>query len=184
MDAESYSGQSSYRHVDALIRRSRRIMVISPYISNGYARMLAGRAASGAHVRVITSESSVGRGSALKEGAGFPHAKALLFLALMDAISVYLGFAYTTIIISALMAILGALAFKRRRDIGLNMEVKVPRGRFVHEKIYLSDDMAITGSANLTYSGMHRNVEHIYVIRDQARVKELRSHFEHLWAGL
>ncbi len=184
MDAESYSGQDSYRQVDPMIAHARRLMIISPYISNGYARALAARAASGASVRVITSESAVGGSSILIGNYGMTHVRAVLFLVLLDAISIYLGFVYTTIIISFMIAVLGVLSFARRRGISLNMSVKVSRDKFVHEKIYLSDDMAITGSANLTYSGMHRNVEHIYVIRDPARVKELRAHFEGLWASI
>ncbi len=184
MDAESYSGQDSYKQVDALIAHARKLMIVSPYISNGYAKVLAARAASGVSVRVVTSESAVGKGSVLKGGFGMPYVKAILFLVLLDAISIYLGFIYTTLIISLMIAILGTLSFARRRGISLNMVVKVSRDRFVHEKIYLSDDIAITGSANLTFSGMHRNVEHIYVIRDPARVRELRAHFERLWASI
>ena len=61
------------------------------------------------------------------------------------------------------------------------MHVRVVRGNFVHEKVYISDSMAITGSANLTYSGMHKNTERIAIIDSRKEIGELRRHFEELW---
>ena len=39
------------------------------------------------------------------------------------------------------------------------------------------------GSANLTYSGMHKNIEHIEVIKEGDRIAELEKHFRQLWTG-
>jgi len=62
-----------------------------------------------------------------------------------------------------------------------NIAIKIVTDRFVHEKMYISESSAIVGSANLTYSGTHKNVEHIEIIRDNKRIKEMDNHFDGLW---
>ncbi len=73
------------------------------------------------------------------------------------------------------------LAYRKYKKTDSNLKVKVAKGKFVHEKVYIGNDIAIVGSANLTYNGMHKNVEHIDVIKDDARIRQLREHFESLW---
>ncbi|MDE1871238.1 MAG: hypothetical protein KGI06_03295 [Candidatus Micrarchaeota archaeon] len=187
-DVESYSGDSSYRYVDRLIKGSgSELMIISPYISGYYARLLVKRAGS-VQVRIITSESSIGKnkkllGRHLSSGIG-AYMKALAFVLLLDFISAYLAFGYTTAILSAIVVILALATYMKHAKTESNLLVKVPKGRFIHEKMYINGDTAIIGSANLTYSGMHRNIEHIEVIREPSRIGELRGHFESLWGKI
>ena len=71
---------------------------------------------------------------------------------------------------------------RRRRKIAKNITVKTTGEDFVHEKLYISDTVAIVGSANLTYAGMHKNVEHIQMVDDKNEITELKEHFNSLWS--
>jgi phosphatidylserine/phosphatidylglycerophosphate/cardiolipin synthase-like enzyme len=182
-----YSGDSSFRYVDKLIKENgKELMVISPYLSGYYTKMLA-NASQKKHVRVITSGSSAGyRDSIIGNyavGSLKGHIKAIIFLAILDMISVYLNFIYTTIILTLLIAIIALIAYARYCATSKNLKIKVIREKFVHEKLYIGDNSAISGSANLTYNGMHKNIEHIEVTRDPRKIRELRSHFESMWGN-
>jgi len=83
--------------------------------------------------------------------------------------------------VGLLAAVVLAVIYKRFKQGAGNIEVRVSGGPFVHEKIYIGSDTAITGSANLTYSGMHRNIEHIEITHDPERIAELGRHFNGLW---
>lgn len=186
-EEDSYSGESSYRYVDALIGNDdSELMVVSPYISDYYTKMLLNKARN-KRTRIITSESSMSYRDAMLNRyvaqSTRGHIKAIAFFILLDLISVYLQFNYTTAIITIILLALILLAYRKYRKTGTNLKVKVANGRFVHEKLYIGKDIAIVGSANLTYNGMHRNVEHIDVIRDENRIKQLKQHFESLWSS-
>lgn len=180
-----YSGDSSYKYVDRLIKeKDGELTIISPYLSKYYVDMLA-RAAQKRKIRVITSNNSLGyKGSKLQNFAvrGIRgHIKAIAFFLLLDAISLYLNFVYTTIILTFVVFLVAALAYLHHKKANSNMQVKVIKDRFVHEKIYISNNTAISGSANLTYNGMHRNIEHIEVTKDPAKIMKMKNHFESMW---
>jgi phosphatidylserine/phosphatidylglycerophosphate/cardiolipin synthase-like enzyme len=84
---------------------------------------------------------------------------------------------------AAALAALLAHHFYKKRDSG-NLEVRFCTNVFVHEKLYIGNDKAITGSANLTYNGLHKNIEHIEVINSIERIGKLKSHFNDLWSKL
>ncbi len=184
MDA-SHSGCDCHRYIEPLIReRAAELLVVSPYIDAHYARVLVdvGRRK---RVRVITSADSEGalRRAIAGSGVGMlRHAKALLVIGAMAALTAFLGLYFLFIVLAALLAgIIGAGYIRHRRILGSNIRVRVARGMFVHEKLYISDGTAITGSANLTYSGLHRNMEHVEVTRKRERIGALRAHFRLLW---
>lgn len=184
-DGDAYSGDSSYRFVDELIKRGRgELCIISPYISNFYATQLI---KSRRKIRIITSESTMGyKDSIAKSLYGLqrlkPYATFLLYVFILDAITIYLRFflisAFITIIL--LLALLTLVERMARRH--SRIKLKISSKKFVHEKLYISDDEAIIGSANLTFNGMHRNVEHVEVIKDPRRLGELKRHFNELWS--
>lgn len=185
MQDESYSGDSSYRYVDGLVNNDdSELLIVSPYISNHYIKMLVGKSGS-KRIRVITSNSSLGyKDSTLNRyvvGSIKNHIKAIAFILFLDIISVFLQFGYTTIILTVVLLVLAALTYRKYRLTDANFKVKVAKDRFVHEKLYIGSDIAIVGSANLTYNGMHRNIEHIDVVREKDKISKLRSHFESLW---
>lgn len=184
-EGEHYSGNSSYKYINQLIGNSdRELMIISPYISNHYTKMLL-KVCGRKRIRIITSEISLGyRGSMLKSlnnsGLGV-YLKTALYFAVLDAIIIYLRFYYLMGITTLLLLIVILLAMRRRGKIKKNIKLKTTGKEFVHEKLYVSDSMAMVGSANLTYSGMHKNIEHIEVIKDENEIAKLREHFDSLW---
>ncbi len=182
----SYSGSDSHRFVDALIMESGNLDVVSPYISAGYARMLSEHA-SRYRVRVVTSGMDQNEPALSEFGHSRAYQKWLkgaLFFLLLTALAGALGLYYALAVLAPVTVLLafGASLFARRRQ--GNLRVKVANRVFVHEKLYLCDRVAITGSANLTFSGMHRNVEHLDIAVSRERVEALREHFEELWSSL
>ncbi len=180
-----YSGNSSYKYVDKLIKDDgRELMIISPYLSGYYVKILT-KAALKKKIRIITSGNSLGyKGSDLKKfeiGNIWGYIKAIAFFAILCGFSIFFRFLYTTIILTLIIVGIIAIMYLRYKKTNSNMQVKVITDRFVHEKLYIGDNMAISGSANLTYNGMHRNIEHIEVIKDSGKVNELKSHFESMW---
>ena len=182
---EGYSGSDSYRIVEPLLGGpSRKIMVLSPYIDAFYAsRLLA--IARRKEVLFLTTRSQVNM-EALRMLSRPRYGlmpKAIAYLAILLSIAVILRLWYAVAILSVPLALSLLRLYLIRKNHGLpsNMKVRLARGRFVHEKIYISEDEAVVGSANLTYNGMHVNIEHIERITDQKRVAELRAHFASLW---
>ncbi|MDE1811173.1 MAG: hypothetical protein KGH66_03965, partial [Candidatus Micrarchaeota archaeon] len=70
-------------------------------------------------------------------------------------------------------------AYTRRLE--TRLRVRIADKKFVHEKLYIGESTAITGSANLTFNGMHKNIEHIETTADPRKVQELTRHFDELW---
>lgn len=180
----SYSGDSSYRFVDRMIDGgTSTLRIVSPFISVSYADRLL-RAARGRRVYVITSGSH-GNDEAvgvLVKGRRTGIFRPAAYLTVLSA-ALYLFKLYLFATVSLLMLVLfGYAAVARRRRRLPNLHVKVVTNRFIHEKLYLTDEEAVVGSANLTYSGMHKNIEHIDVTRDQAKVTKLTDHFNELWS--
>lgn len=182
---DSYSGTNSYVYVEPLLtERSDVLLVISPYIGRGYAKLLVEQGRK-KRVRVITSGSTE-----WLEGYAGRYSWSVLFkyiktmgVILLVCVALYYLRAYWLAVGAAAVFLatagLGYLKFRamERSDI----KVKVVRSAFVHEKVYISDSRAVTGSANLTYPGMHKNIEHVHMVRDREEIDELRDHFEELW---
>lgn len=185
LEAESYSGESSYKYVDDLLKNGdQELMIVSPYISNYYTRLLIKLSAK-KRIRVVTSDTSLGyKDSLLNDLMGQSingYLKGIALFFFLDLISIYLQFNYTTVALSMIVLILAVLAYRKREKTNSNLQVKVTGKKFVHEKLYIASNMAIVGSANLTYNGMHKNVEHIEIIRGDEKITGLKKHFEELW---
>lgn len=183
----SYSGTETHRYIDELIARSGRLDIVTPYISLGYAKVLAGHARRH-RVRLITSGSG-SNFAAMEYLSKFdrpyrPWLKAGLFVAALGAIAWALGFMQILPILAgtaAGMLAISALMAGRRRS---RLRVKVSSKVFVHEKLYISDRTAIVGSANLTHGGTRRNLEHVDIVDDRKAVEGLHGHFDSLWGSL
>ncbi len=177
----SYSGTESYKYIEGLINDSKRVLVISPYIDAHYAKFLA-RSSKGKEIYVISS--SLERGP--KEILVGRKANAVVLL--LIAIALILGFAllfmsYFVVGCTVLIVSVISLYFEMA-DVGVsNIRLKVP-AHFVHAKMYIGDGKAIHGSANLTYKGMHRNIEHVELTKDPMQLKNLESQFWRLWHSL
>ena len=182
---KSYSGQSSYRFIDRLLRLDGKVlMVVSPFMDEYYAKILTG-IASRKKVKIITTGKGAGGSkvvAALSKGVGTGIlVKIFFYFAALFAIVAYIGIWYAAEAIAAIGALAFLMMYIRFRNGTRNIEVRVLGGPFVHEKIYICGGEAITGSANLTYSGTHKNVEHIEMTDDPKSVSNLSKHFEELW---
>ncbi|VVB76767.1 PLD-like domain protein [uncultured archaeon] len=174
---QSYSGSSSYLYVEDLLRRQKNLLIVSPFIDGYYARYLLSHS-HGKNIRIISSSmqddaAKLLRNTDLRPALGFASAVFVANVAFFLLGWQFIAFAALSSIAAAAFI---ALSFKKHSGI----TVKVPKS-FVHAKMYIGDDLAIEGSANLTYAGMHKNVEHVEVITDRARVAELRRQFIELW---
>ena len=176
----SYYGKRAYRYVDKLLKSERNLLIVSPYIDDYYASYLA--AHSRGKRRYIISSSI--RGSAAKrlQKSNVGNALAAEFLAVSVNWLLFLinglnaTFAFASI---GFGAILIAYSLLHRNRIYL----KVPK-EFVHVKMYVGDGVAVEGSANLTYAGMHKNIETVHLIRDRKDVEERKRQFWTMWNSL
>jgi phosphatidylserine/phosphatidylglycerophosphate/cardiolipin synthase-like enzyme len=180
-----YSGSASYREVEKLLYgRGRGLSIVSPYLSRYYVRKLAGIARR-KRIRLITTAQTAKEERELVRYLGRRGAsiwlKALIALLLFIALSALVGFWFLALMAMqalALDSMLLTISAARRKP---NIEVRFVRGVFVHEKLYISEKQAITGSANLTWSGMHKNIEHLEITRNPDRIRALADHFQELW---
>ena len=62
------------------------------------------------------------------------------------------------------------------------LSVRVVEGKLVHAKLYIVDEqVALVGSANLTYSGMNRNIERLEVKTSTSEIEQEMDAFLDLW---
>ena len=182
---KGYSGNESYKFVDKLIDGNGDFLIITPYIDAFYAEKVL-KAGGRRRIKIITSGAPNNKEALALLAKGkksWVRFVGIYFLVLAGLL--YLAHFYNAALLSAGIFVIVALFIVLRRINGkgkqANVEVKVVKNFFVHEKIYISVDSAIVGSANLTYNGMHKNIEHIEIISDPSRVAELKSHFNRLW---
>lgn len=176
----SYSGKECYHYVEGLIRGAESLLIVSPYIDKYYASFLL-KNSKGKKIKIISSSIDSQAKGLLTKGR-FPKEVlfALIWVGVLGTLLYFLQF-YTYAIyvfVLALLLLLDlALAASKRPT---NIEMRIPQ-EFVHVKMYLARDAAILGSANLTYKGMHANVEHIELIENPERIRELETQFYTLW---
>ena len=175
MPSDSYSGPDSYKAIDSLIkeRGRRRLMVISPYIGKYYARLLVDQSAK-KRVSIITSNSDINKDAVSfirrsKPGSGF--IKAAVYFIILEAIFFFLKFYYLEVFVIPVIAVLLVLAVATHSARKSRVALKISDEQFIHEKVYITDDRAIVGSANLTYSGTHKNIEHVEIISDKSKFR-------------
>lgn len=179
----SYSGDGSYRYIDTLLEeRSRELKIISPFIGPAYAKKLI-EESKRKKIFVITSGSSNSDAVEMltKKGKKY-YLKPVFYLSVAGVAAIYLKFytIFAAIGFAIVLAIALNIMINRKRS--SNLSVKVVTDKFIHEKLYLNDTSAIVGSANLTYSGTHKNIEHIEVVKEKEKVKSLSRHFDDMWS--
>ncbi len=173
----SFSGSSSYRHVEPFIRNGRDICIVSPYIDPYYAGFLA-RISRGRRIRIISS--SIGKEAAALLGKRLSVGRFAAFL-LIAVAELYVGIAlsvYTYSLAAVLITLSAGYILSNVRNRGI--ELLIPK-EFIHAKMYITEKGAITGSANLTYRGMHKNVEMIEITDDEEEIKGMRDTFYKMW---
>ncbi len=185
---KGYSGRESYKFVEPLLKsKSSELRVVCPFITAAYARLLVGESAR-KEVSVITSNSEITAAGLkiLRKGRrGSVFIKIAIYLLILEVIF-FLFKLYLLelavlpfIVICVMLAAMIHSAAKKRR-----LRVRVSEEHFIHEKIYITDSCAITGSANLTYAGLHKNVEHLEMTYSTEKIGELRTHFWKLWKSI
>jgi phosphatidylserine/phosphatidylglycerophosphate/cardiolipin synthase-like enzyme len=182
----SYSGPSSYKFVDNLIKKSKgKLLIVSPFIDKYYARFLLNMT-GGKNIYVVTSNSGGNKDAInlLRKASIEAILESLIVVILFDIIMFYFRLYTVFLIVNIPFFAMWFLTIYRRRKILSKIHIKVITKQFVHEKLYISDTQAIVGSANLTYKGMHSNIEHIEITDELKRIKEFKKHFDQLWNGL
>ena len=184
----AYSGKNSYKLMDDfLLSKGRSLMIISPYISEYYINKLL-KESKKSRIYIITSNKN--EGVHAKKYYHLPimgYIKLLASALVVGAVSLFFGYYVLSLLIIQMIILITipyAIIFVKilfSRD--QKMEIRISKA-FIHEKIYIAEKSAITGSANLTYSGMHKNIEHIEAITDKKRIAELRAHFNSLWKNI
>ncbi len=174
----SYTGNQCYRYVDKLIRDGKEVLIVSPYLDAHYARFLRENA-GGKKIRILSSAMDPDAGRIIRQGRRPGILSAVLLILFSSGYLAYSSGISLLLLASALLPIV-LLLFLMYRSGGNSIEVRIPKG-FVHAKIYVSENEAISGSANLTYSGMHRNTEHIEISGSGERLERLRKEFQDLW---
>ncbi len=178
--SEHYCGSDTHRYINALIESTGDILIVSPYLDDYYAGVLSSKK-SGRKFYVISSSMErraakllTGKRSALPILGYIALSIALLYL------SFIIGLNGLLLLPSFIPIVVGII---KHRPVSSNVALKIPK-RFVHAKMYISGTMAITGSANLTYAGTHKNVEQISITHDSGEIGRLREQFWNLWREL
>ncbi len=179
-----YNGSESYRYIEPLLRNGRDICIVSPYIDRYYAGFMKS-ISRGKRIRIISSsidrdaqailKKRPRRGLLLATVAALFLANYLLYSAAYPRLVVLLSLS-----LSAAILLLLAFGSLSEGSAGGDIKLRIPRG-FVHAKIYISENAAVAGSANLTYRGMHKNIEQIGIIHEAAEIKRLRDEFMRMW---
>lgn len=178
------STESSYKSVEKLIfSKGKSLYVISPFVSDYYLKILK-RVSARKSVYLITSGNAYENAVRISGSHTFGRPKishgflVAAFAALFVFAREYVLSLLTVDVFAVWAAIFSVATLMPKRG---KMKVKTIRGNFVHEKMYIADDYAITGSANLTYSGMHKNTERIEILEDRKELSELKRHFAEMW---
>jgi len=191
-----YTGIVAPYVLPALQAATRSLDIVSPYLSPEYAQLLRSKASAGVRVRLITSDSTnryhrealyslrqSNQEYALNLGFWWYLVLALTIgsAGLMLGQSAWLK--YVASITCLVIIAIGLRKHLTRRQTGsIPLYLKMMPGQFVHVKLYVIDAVkAIVGSANLTYSGMNKNIERIEEKTESAEIQQEMRVFESLW---
>jgi len=188
----TYDGSNAGKIILPLIHGTRaHLRVCSPFISPGYARLLRKKAEESITVQVITTEARENRNhqESLKilEGTEKSFIRPfslfmmtgflLAFLGVVTSQSLLTVIGFLLFMVGVCLAILG----RRKHRMPNPVQLHISR-QFIHSKMYIADDEdAVTGSANLTFSGLNRNVEHLDIFHGQEKVQPVIKSFRMLW---
>ena len=172
-----HSGSDSYRYVERLIRNEKRILIVSPYIDEYYARLLLKD--NHKQIFVISSSADVRARRILTSDRRNRWLLAASAPLALYGIIEYIGKEYAYAVTALLLSfIILSVFFLRKKP--RNISFRVPE-KFVHAKMYIGRNEAISGSANLTYRGMHSNVEQIGITIDKKDIRDLEAQFWNIW---
>lgn len=159
-----------------------RVWVVSPWLSEKYALLLARKGAAGLDVRLITTNDNTNHG----------HIRALQalstkrtgYLVSLSLIGFGLGVLFRGAI--GLLFVLGSVIllsihlFSKPAKAKVQLTIKDRNIDFVHSKIYVIDSKAMISSANLTYSGLKKNYETLVIFEKESVVESIAETYEEL----
>ena len=175
---KSYYGRDGHQFADKLLGSGSEVLVVSPYLDSYYANKIKGR--GGTKFYIISSSMDKQAEKMLDTGRSVGFAIAFTLVLIGVNLLLYLTHQLSIIfLLLSIAAIVISFAYSFRKK-ARHIWIKKPRG-FVHAKMYVSDVMGIEGSANLTYSGMHKNVEHLQVTYDDAKIEKMKDEFWKMW---
>ncbi len=183
---------------EILINTSKRIWIISPWISEKYADFLIKQKEKNLDVKLIISNDKINEDAIEKlveEKYEFKYKnKKRIALKILLACLILFSFSFAfssfdfvlkisliPIFSLAIFYIVYLLLKKeliREPKIDLTIVDKVQD--FTHLKIYLLDNIAILTSANFTDSGLWRNYELAIIIKNEKIVEKIEKYFEQL----
>ena len=170
--------RTQYKYVERLIKKSREVLIVSPYIDLYYANFILHNS-KGKKIYIIASSIDNSAKKILANGS-FPSLSFALFISFLAASLILFANGEENILFVFAMFFLAIFAIRFKHKRPKNIRLKIPR-EFVHAKFYIGDSEVITGSANLTFRGMHSNVEHIEIRNDPEYVKTMKKEFWKLW---
>jgi phosphatidylserine/phosphatidylglycerophosphate/cardiolipin synthase-like enzyme len=176
----SYYGQNSHKHIEKLLKNEKNLLIISPYLDDYYANYII-QNSRGKNVHIISSSIKQSAAKRLTENRMRGMAMFTLLIAAINIVLFSLDifalyFAISSFVV-LLVLFLSSLLPKRK------IYLKIPK-EFVHTKMYVGDRTAIEGSANLTYNGMHKNIERISITHNSAKISESKREFWKLWNSI
>jgi phosphatidylserine/phosphatidylglycerophosphate/cardiolipin synthase-like enzyme len=174
-----YYGSDTHRFINELIGRKGEIMLVSPYIDRYYAEALL-RKSRGRKFYLISSSVEEDVLGLLRGGSPLWIIAYLGLSMILLGLLLFVGATGAALLLSLVPFAVGIIRGAGR---GSGVILKVPK-QFVHVKMYISEGMAITGSANLTYKGTHKNVEQINIIYNKSDIEKLKEQFWSMWNKL
>ncbi|MCW6161348.1 MAG: phospholipase D-like domain-containing protein [Candidatus Micrarchaeales archaeon] len=176
-------GSEAYKVINRIIKHGRELLLISPYIDEYYAAILK-RESRKKHIFIISSSPTKEARNILLSRPLFSRVYALLsaLFAAVAALSYWLfgmELAGFLLLFAAVACAFSAVKLRPHSRI----HIKIPK-RFVHIKMYTSEAGVVTGSANLTYSGTHRNIEQVELSTSAYEIEKSKRYFWKLWDSL
>ncbi len=169
-----YSGMEAYRYIDRLLKKEKRLFIATPFISIGYAKLLK-RLSMHKHIYLVTTKKHKENAEAIQYlSKGNAGRKALAFVLFAIAIAS----CFYSLYIAAALGLCAAIAYAGTHS---SLKVRFSDKKLLHEKLYIGKNRAIVGSANLTFSGTRRNIEHLEIITDKSEIRKISRHFYELW---
>lgn len=174
-----YYGSDTHRYINELIDRKGEILMVSPYVDRYYAELII-KKARGRKIYLISSSIEA---DVMKMFNTSSRLWLLAYIGLsiiLLGLLLFIGASGAVLSLFLVPLIIGFIKIPVRKS---EVVLKVPK-QFVHVKMYISEGMAITGSANLTYKGTHKNVEQINITYNGVDIGKLKNQFWGMWKKL
>lgn len=189
--------------IEALDSAGERVWIVSPGLDSKYAGKLREKSENGADVRLLTDPRLIepevfrelfSREEIDRRGFLYDYRFLFLFLTVFSLVGVGLGINFRspfTAIPVALSVVSAGLTLMAYISGGEDVKYTVPldlrlleSGELTNSRIYILDDKAFVGSADLTGDGLWKNIEVLFELRSREMKKNIETAFENLCSEL